>query len=93
MKTGRYTEPKIFAILCHAEGEMPVAELCRTHGMSNASFYEERAKYVGMGASMDAQTKALEDENRRLKKLFANVSMQFRSSIGSIGGRLGTCCR
>ena len=53
-----------------------MAELCRDHGMSTASFYKWRAKYGGMDASMIAQTKALEDENRRLKKMFAELSMQ-----------------
>lgn len=76
MKTSRYTEPQILAILRQAEGGMPVAELCRAHGMSNASFYKWRAKYGGMDASMIAQTKALADENRRLKKMFAELSMQ-----------------
>ena len=76
MKTSRYTEPQILAILRQAEGGMPVAELCRAHGMSNASFYKWRAKYGGMGASMIAQTKAIEEENRRLKKMFAELSMQ-----------------
>ena len=60
MKTRRYTEPQILAILRQAEGGMPVAELCRAHGMSNASFYKWRAKYGGMDASMIAQTKAIE---------------------------------
>ena len=76
MKTSRYTEPQILAILRQAEGGMPVAELCRAHGMSNASFYKWRAKYGGMDASMIAQTKVIEDENRRLKKMFAELSMQ-----------------
>ena len=76
MKTSRYTEGQILAILRHAEGGVPVAELCREHGMSNASFYKWRAKYGGMDSSMIAQTKALEDENRRLKKMFAELSMQ-----------------
>ena len=76
MKTSRYTEVQILAILRQAEGGMPVAELCRAHGMSNASFYKWRAKYGGMDASMIAQTKASEDENRRLKKMFAELSMQ-----------------
>jgi putative transposase len=76
MKTSRYTEPQILAILRQAEGGMPVAELCRAHGMSNASFYKWRAKYGGMDASMIAQTKSLEEENRRLKKMFAELSMQ-----------------
>jgi len=53
-----------------------VSELCREHGMSNASFYKCRAKYGGMDASMISQMKALEDENRRLKKMYAEMSMQ-----------------
>ena len=48
MKTSRYTEAQIIAILRQAEGGVPVAELCREHGMSNASFYKWRAKYGGM---------------------------------------------
>ena len=56
MKTSRYTEPQILAILRQAEGGMPVAELCRTHGMSNASFYKWRAKYGGMDASLISQS-------------------------------------
>ena len=60
MKTSRYTEAQILAILRQAEGGMPVAELCREHGMRNASFYKWRAKYGRMDASMIAQTKAVE---------------------------------
>ena len=52
MKTSRYTEAQIIAILRQAEGGVPVAELCREHGMSNASFYKWRAKYGGMDASL-----------------------------------------
>lgn len=76
MKMTRYSEPKILAILRQAEGGVPVSELCREHGMSNASFYKWRAKYGGMDASMISQMKALEDENRRLKKMYAEMSMQ-----------------
>ena len=76
MKTSRYTEAQILAILRQAEGGMPVAELCRAHGMSNASFYKWRAKYGGMDASLIGQMKSVEDENRRLKKMFAELSMQ-----------------
>ena len=67
MKMMRYSEPQILAILRQAEGGEPVSELCREHGMSNASFYKWRSKYGGMDASMISQMKALEDENRRLK--------------------------
>ncbi len=59
-----------------AEGGVPVPELCREHGMSTASFYKWRSKYGGMDASMISQMKALEDENRRLKKMYAEMSMQ-----------------
>ena len=75
MKMTRYSEPKILAILRQAEGGVPVSELCREHGMSNASFYKWRSKYGGMDASMISQMKALEDENRRLKKLVADLSL------------------
>ena len=76
MKMTRYSEPQILTILRQAEGGVPVAELCREHGMSNASFYKWRAKYGGMDASMVSQMKAMEEENRRLKRMFADLSMQ-----------------
>ena len=76
MKTSRYTEAQILAILRQAEGGMPVAQLCRNHGMSNASFYTWRAKYGGLDASLISQMKAMEDENRRLKRMYADLSMQ-----------------
>jgi putative transposase len=76
MKMTRYTEPQILGILRQAEGGVPVAELCREHGMSNASFYKWRARYGGMDASMVSQMKAMEEENRRLKRMYADLSMQ-----------------
>lgn len=76
MKMMRFSEPQIFAILRQAEGGVPVADLCREHGMSTASFYKWRAKYGGMDASMISQMESLEDENRRLKCMFADLSMQ-----------------
>jgi putative transposase len=60
MKTSRYTEAQILAILWHAERGVPVAELCREHGMSNASFYKWRAKYGGMDASLISQMKGMD---------------------------------
>ena len=76
MKMTRYSEPQILAILRQAEGGVPVAELSREHGMSNASFYKWRAKYGGMDASMVSQMKVMEEENRRLKRMYADLSMQ-----------------
>lgn len=76
MKTSRFSETQILGILKQAEGGLKVPELCRQHGMSDASFYKWRAKYGGMDASMIAENKALEDENRRLKRMFADLAMQ-----------------
>jgi putative transposase len=76
MRKGRFTEPQIMAVLRQAESGVAVPELCREHGISTASFYKWRSKYGGMDASMMSQMKALEDENRRLKRMFADLSMQ-----------------
>ena len=63
-------------ILKQAESGVPVSELCREHGMSSAGFYKWRAKFGGMDASMVSQMKAMTDENRRLKRMYAEMSMQ-----------------
>jgi putative transposase len=76
MKTSRFSDAQIMAILRQAEDGIPVAQLCREHGMSDASFYKWRARLGGMDASMVAQMKSMEDENRRLKKMYAELSMQ-----------------
>lgn len=76
MKTSGFTEPQIMLILRQAESGVSVATLCREYGMTNASFYKWRAKYGGMDASMISQMKTLDDENRRLKRMFADLSMQ-----------------
>ena len=68
MKKSKYTDNQIISILKQAEAGTPIDELCREHRMSNASFYKWRAKFEGMDASMMSRLKALEDENRRLKK-------------------------
>lgn len=76
MKKPRYTDSQIMAILKQAEAGSPVPELCREHGMSSASFYKWRAKYGGMDASMMARLKELEEENRRLKKMYAEERLK-----------------
>lgn len=75
MKKSRFTDSQILAVLKQAEAGTPVPELCRTHGVSSATFYKWRAKYGGMDASMISQMKALEEENRRLKKMYAEAQM------------------
>lgn len=71
MKKSRVTDSQIMSILKQAEAGTPVTELCREHGMSNASFYKWRSRFGGMDASMMTSLKELEDENRRLKKMYA----------------------
>jgi putative transposase len=62
-------------ILKQAEGGVPVSELCREHGMSSASFYKWRAKFGGMDASLVAEMKDMTEQNWRLKKMYAEMSM------------------
>jgi len=76
VKTSRYSDTQILAILKQAEAGTPVPVLCREHGMSNASFYKWRAKFGGMDASMMKRVKELEDENRRLKKMYADERLK-----------------
>jgi putative transposase len=76
MKISRFTDSQIMQILKQAEAGVSAPELCREHGMSSATFYKWRAKYGGMDASMVARLKELEDENRRLKKMYAEVQLQ-----------------
>jgi putative transposase len=75
MKRSRFTEEQIIGILKEHEAGVPVAELCRKHGVSNASLYKWKAKYGGMDVSEARKLKALEDENARLKKLLADTML------------------
>lgn len=76
MKKSRFTEAQIMSVLKRAEAGMAVADLCREHGISNATFYQWRSKYGGMDAAMIGEMKSVQEENRRLKKMFAELSMQ-----------------
>jgi putative transposase len=76
MRKSRFTEAQIMGILRQVEGGMALADVCREHAISSATFYKWRSKYGGMDASMIADMKVMEDENRRLKKMFAELSMQ-----------------
>jgi len=76
MKTSRFTDSQIIAILKQAEAGSPVPELCRKHGISKATFYKWRSKFGGMDASLMARTKELEEENRRLKKMYVEERLK-----------------
>ncbi len=76
MKQSRFSESVIFSILKQASQGTSVNDLCREHGMSSANFYKWRARYGGMDASMMGEMKDLEAENKRLKRMYADLSMQ-----------------
>jgi putative transposase len=76
MKKSRFTETQIVSILKEVEAGMKVEQVCRTHGISNATYYNWKSKYGGMEASDVKRLKSLEEENSRLKKMFANLSLE-----------------
>lgn len=76
MKTSKFTDSQIMAILKQAESGIPVTALCREHGMSNGPFYKWRAKYGGMDTTLMARFKELEAENAKLKKMYAEERLK-----------------
>lgn len=75
MKKSKFSEAEIFKILKAHESGMKVSEISRQYGVSQATFYVWRSKYGGMDLPMMKKLKELEDENKRLKKMYAEVSM------------------
>lgn len=75
MKRSRFSEEQIVKILKSAEAGVPVDELLRTHGVSRATFYNWRKKYGGLEVDDAKRLKALQEENRRLKRMVADLSL------------------
>ena len=76
MKRSKFSDSQIIDAVKHVEAGIGVPDICRELGISTATFYKWRAKYGGMDASMVSQMKAMEEENRRLKRMYADLSMQ-----------------
>ena len=75
MKRSRYTEEQIIGILKEQEAGVPIAELCRKHGMSDATFYNWKSKYGGLEVSEARRLRSLEAENAKLKRLLADAML------------------
>jgi len=72
----RFSEEQIIGFLKQAAAGAPIKELCRKHGFSDATFYKWRAKFGGMDASLMARMKELEEENRRLRKMYVEEKLK-----------------
>ncbi len=75
MRQSRYTEEQIIGVLKQAEGGIKTAEICRQHGISSATFYKWKGKYGGLEVSEARRLRQLEDENRRLKQIVADLTL------------------
>jgi putative transposase len=76
MKAKRFTEEQIIGILKQAQAGMKIVDLCRIHGISDATFYNWRTKYGGMEVSDAKRLKQLEEENRKLKQMLAETMLE-----------------
>jgi putative transposase len=85
MKKSRYSEEQIIAVLKESQAGIPTAELCRKHGISDATFYNWRNRYGGMEVSDARRLKSLEGENRKLKKLLAESMLDVATLREALG--------
>ena len=85
MKKSRYSEEQIIGFLKQADAGMPIKELCRKGGFSDATFYKWRAKFGGMDVSLMARMKELEEENRRLKKMYMDEKLKAEVVAEALG--------
>ena len=76
MRKSRFTEAQIMAILGEGEAGLPVAEVCRQHGISPATYYQWKSKYAGMSVNELKRVKELEAENAKLKRMYAELALE-----------------
>ena len=85
MKKSRFSEEQIVGILKEQPAGVPVAEVCHRHGISNAAFYTWRSRFGGMEVSDARRLKALDEENRKLKKLLAEAMLDVATLREALG--------
>jgi putative transposase len=85
MKKKRFTETQIVKVLKEAEAGAKVADICRRHGISDATFYTWRKKYGNLGVSEVKRLKELEEENRRLKRMVADQALDIQALKDVLG--------
>ena len=76
MRKSKFTDGQIMGILAEGEAGLPVGEVCRKHGISNATYYQWKSKFAGMSVGELKQVKELEAENARLKRLYAELALE-----------------
>ena len=88
MKKTRFTETQIIAILKQQEAGLKVSDICREHGISDATFYNWKAKYGGLDVNELKRVKQLEEENARLKKMYAELSLVHEAFKDAVSKKL-----
>jgi putative transposase len=88
MKKSRFSEEKIISILREADAGVKITELCRKHGMSDATFYKWKSRYGGLEVSQLRRLKDLESENSRLKRMYAELSLTHQALQDAVEKKL-----
>lgn len=88
MRKARFSESQIIKVLKEVEGGRTVVDVCREYGISNATYYKWKSKYGGMELSDIRRLKELEDENRRLKQMYADLSLENKALKDVIAKKL-----
>lgn len=88
MKKSKFSDEKVISILKEADAGAKVSDLCRKHGMSDATYYKWKAKFSGMEVSQLRRLKDLESENNRLKRMYADLSLTHQALQDAVEKKL-----